>query len=231
MSVVGNKPADKLLTSDDVQDGAISTNDLANLSVTPAKLSTGAPSWDVSGNLVSSGNTTSYQNDTGVSTYASLNAIKNGGASLQGIVSTVGGYLGTTNNYPVYFRTNNLDKFSIATDGSFSSVIPGGSTLYPEFKCRAWVSFVGATGVIRASGNVSSVVRNSTGNYTITFAKEMPDVNYAVFGTGQGAGGGGVLSVGPLASGIYTTTQVQIGSQIYTGASNDGTVISISILR
>jgi hypothetical protein len=38
MSVVGNKPADKLLTSDDVQDGAISTNDLANSAVTSAKI-------------------------------------------------------------------------------------------------------------------------------------------------------------------------------------------------
>jgi hypothetical protein len=38
MSVLGNKPADKALSSDDIQDGAISTNDLANNSVTTPKI-------------------------------------------------------------------------------------------------------------------------------------------------------------------------------------------------
>jgi len=49
----------------------------------------------------------------------------------------------------------------------------------PIFACRAWVNFNGTgTVAIRASGNVSSVTRNSTGNYTVNFTTGMPDANY-----------------------------------------------------
>jgi hypothetical protein len=50
-----------------------------------------------------------------------------------------------------------------------------------NYKCRAWVNFDGVTtATIRASGNVSSVTRNSTGNYTVNFTTAMPDANYAI---------------------------------------------------
>jgi hypothetical protein len=51
----------------------------------------------------------------------------------------------------------------------------------PVYACRAWVNFDGTTspGTIRASGNVSSVTRNATGNYTVNFTTAMPDANYA----------------------------------------------------
>lgn len=46
---------------------------------------------------------------------------------------------------------------------------------------RAWVNFNGTSTVaIRDSGNVSSITDNGTGNYTINFTNNMPDVNYAV---------------------------------------------------
>jgi hypothetical protein len=34
---------------------------------------------------------------------------------------------------------------------------------------------------IRASGNVSSITDNGTGNYTVNFTTAMPDANYAGF--------------------------------------------------
>lgn len=51
----------------------------------------------------------------------------------------------------------------------------------PIYSCRAWCNFNGTTTppTIRASGNVSSVTRNSTGEYTVNFATAMPDANYA----------------------------------------------------
>jgi hypothetical protein len=54
----------------------------------------------------------------------------------------------------------------------------------PRYACRAWVNFDGATTppTVRSSGNVSSVVRNSTGDYTITFLENMPDANYCISG-------------------------------------------------
>ena len=53
----------------------------------------------------------------------------------------------------------------------------------PYFGVRAWVNFNGTgTVAIRASGNVSSVTDNGTGDYTINFATALPNANYAVFG-------------------------------------------------
>ena len=57
----------------------------------------------------------------------------------------------------------------------------------PIFACRAWVNFNGTgTVAIRASGNVSSITDNSTGNYTVNFTTAMEDVNYAFTSTSVG---------------------------------------------
>lgn len=54
----------------------------------------------------------------------------------------------------------------------------------PIFGVRAWVNFVGdgsnGSCTINASGNVSGVVKNGTGDYTITFNTAMSDANYAI---------------------------------------------------
>jgi hypothetical protein len=72
----------------------------------------------------------------------------------------------------------------------------------PSYACRAWVNFDGtrdATGAastantnrfIRASGNVTSVLRTGVGNYRITFTTPMSNANYCVnisYGTIVGA--------------------------------------------
>ena len=68
------------------------------------------------------------------------------------------------------------------------------NTALPLFGCRAFVNFNGTSftdvgGVnhctIRASGNVSKVVRTGTGTYTIHFATAMPDANYAASISGE----------------------------------------------
>ena len=58
-----------------------------------------------------------------------------------------------------------------------------------SFASRAWVNFNGAgTVAIRASGNVSSITDNGTGDYTINFATAMPDANYSIMGmSGRGS--------------------------------------------
>ena len=49
-----------------------------------------------------------------------------------------------------------------------------------NFKCRAWVNFNGiGTVAIRASGNVSSITDNGTGDYTVNFIDAMPDADYS----------------------------------------------------
>jgi hypothetical protein len=62
----------------------------------------------------------------------------------------------------------------------------------------AWVNFAGTTGTVRASYNVSSVTRASTGLYTVNFATALADANYAVSAS---AGSGG--SVGGFAIASY----------------------------
>jgi hypothetical protein len=69
--------------------------------------------------------------------------------------------------------------------GQFTAHLGAPATLLPKFDCRAWVNFNGTNGAIRASGNVSSVVRNGVGDYTVNFAAAMPDANYGVMLTGN----------------------------------------------
>jgi hypothetical protein len=58
----------------------------------------------------------------------------------------------------------------------------------PVYACRAWVNFNGTgTVAIRASGNVSSITDNGTGDYTINFTTAMEDTSYAVAPTCQHA--------------------------------------------
>jgi hypothetical protein len=90
-----------------------------------------------------------------------------------------GMFLPATN--AVGISTNGVERHRIASDGAQSSVIPGGSTLLPEFKCRAWVNFNGTgTVAIRGSGNVSSVADYGVGEYGPTFTTAMPDVNWSL---------------------------------------------------
>jgi hypothetical protein len=74
-----------------------------------------------------------------------------------------------------------------AADGSFATLKfnSGYGSVATAYGCRAWVNFNGSTATIRASGNVSSITRNSTGNFTINFTTAMPDANYAVASVGH----------------------------------------------
>lgn len=65
------------------------------------------------------------------------------------------------------------------------------STLHNGWLCRAFVNFNGTgTVAIRSSGNVSSITDNGTGDYTINFATNLPDADYAPFICSSAAIGG-----------------------------------------
>jgi hypothetical protein len=88
----------------------------------------------------------------------------------------------------------------------------------------AWVNFVGSSGTRNASYNVSSVTRNGTGDYTVTFASALTDANYAalVSGIAGGAGRGFALSATPTTTSCaaYCTT---------VGAAVDPTQVYVAI--
>jgi hypothetical protein len=100
--------------------------------------------------------------------------------------------------------TNGVSRFRVEPTGQIKSVYE--STVGTDFNtqldngyfCRAWVNFDGtgtfspnpSSGKIRASGNVSSITDNGTGDYAVNFTTAMPDENYSVTAmVGEGVSG------------------------------------------
>ena len=73
---------------------------------------------------------------------------------------------------------------------------------------KAWVQFVGSTGAINGSFNVSSVTRNATGYYTVNFITAMPNINYCpIANTGFNTSSGylgGIISMFTKNTSAYT---------------------------
>jgi hypothetical protein len=77
---------------------------------------------------------------------------------------------------------------SVGGNLSFNS---GYGSAAVAYGCRAWVNFNGTgTVAIRASGNVSSITDNGTGDYTANFTTAMPDASYSVSGSTVGSSTG-----------------------------------------
>jgi hypothetical protein len=95
----------------------------------------------------------------------------------------------TTNGGHYRVSTGGSIRATVQSDGSQWSVIPSGTTLYQEFKCRAWANFDAVNLTIRGGGNFSSISRASTGVYSASFTTSMPDANYCAVGTSGGSGG------------------------------------------
>ena len=121
-------------------------------------------------------------------------AVTSGGTGVATSTGTGANVLGTSPT----LTTPTFDSASLVT-------ISGTAPLY---MCRAWVNFNGTgTVAIRASGNVSSITDNGTGDYTVNFTTAMPDANYQI-NTSIGVlstGSGGV-------AGVYTSATVPTAS-------------------
>jgi hypothetical protein len=99
----------------------------------------------------------------------------------------------------------------------------------PIYACRAWVNFNGTGAVaIRASGNVSSITDNGTGDYTVNFTTALPDADYSISCTSvNGSGATASFAIFSLRSDISvsgdpltkTTTQVRIGNKGMSGST------------
>jgi hypothetical protein len=161
--------------------GAVGANNLATNAVTEVKIANNA----VTTNKINNGAVT-VPKIGATGTPGSGNFLR-GDGSWQGvptptIASTAEAQAGTNN-------TNFLTPLRMREGFNAS-----GSA--PVYACRAWVNFNGTTTTptIRASGNVSSVTRNGTGDYTVNFSTAMPDVNYSAIASikeivGDGFGG------------------------------------------
>jgi hypothetical protein len=158
---------DLSVSTNKIQDNAITTAKIAAGAVIPADLSTGAPSW------------------------------------------TEAGLLQFNSGYG-----------SVAT----------------AYGCRAWVNFNGTgTVAIRASGNVSSITDNGTGDYTINFTNALPDANYSVVGMSDPATGSGLNQQWFITCNnqgtARTASLVRIVSLTYGLAAIDSAINQIAIFR
>jgi hypothetical protein len=99
----------------------------------------------------------------------------------------------------------------------------------PVFACRAWVNFDGTgTVAIRASGNVSSITDNGTGDYTVNFTTAMPDANYVVQANTTGFN----TNVQQNNTFNQTTTQYRLQTRDTVGnAFSDTTFVTTSVIR
>lgn len=100
----------------------------------------------------------------------------------------------------------------------------------PIYACRAWVNFNGTgTVAIRASGNVSSITDNGTGDYTVNFTTAMEDVNYVAVFSGSNTNEGRAWGLGNAAP---TTTTIRLISFGYNGGALSDTAQSyVAIFR
>jgi hypothetical protein len=116
------------------------------------------------------------------------------------------------------------------TSGGDLSFNSGYGSSAVAYGCRAWVNFNGTGAVaIRASGNVTSITDNGTGDYTVNFTTAMPDANYtAVYGSGEGTATSGLRVA---ASSGNTTTTSRIAIRNLSNSLQDAEVICVSVFR
>lgn len=94
--------------------------------------------------------------------------------------------------------------------------------------CKAWVRFDGTVATpstIYGAFNVSSVTRNGTGDYTINFTTAMPNVNYCIVATTQGARVIMGTTLANYATGSCNVTSYDVGGSAYFNANPINVVI------
>ena len=138
--------------------------------------------------------------------------IQSNGTTVLGVTSTGASVTGTQ---------------SVSGDLSFNSGYGSSAVAYG---CRAWVNFNGTgTPAIRASGNVSSITDNGTGDYTVNLTTAMPDGNYsAVSSGGTGSNNIRLSSCSPVTT--TSTSQIRVlGITVGAGSLIDLEVVSVAI--
>jgi len=136
--------------------------------------------------------------------------------------------------------TNN--KLSLAANAGEIKKAINADNDPPIYACRAWVNFNsqrnqsdtaassnGANVLVVGSGNVASVLKNSTGNFTITFTTPMPDANYAVtVSTNPVSNIARNFSVGPVS---LSAGSVTVACESSDGAAVDQIPMCVAIFR
>jgi hypothetical protein len=150
------------------------------------------------------------------------------------------GYLATRTNHNLVFQTNATTQATITTAGLFQ-FNSGYGSVATAYGCRAWVNFNGTgTVAIRASGNVSSITDNGTGDYTVNFTTAMPDADYSIVGGFSREPGSGATSTNTYnintnnATGLNvapTTSAFRVAILIYGTGGSDISYVNLAVFR
>jgi uncharacterized protein (AIM24 family) len=151
--------------------------------------------------------------------------IQSAGTTIAAIASTGMAVTGTLSASGAATLSSTL---GVTGDLSFNS---GYGSAAVAYGCRAWVNFNGTgTVAIRASGNVTSITDNGTGDYTVNFTTAMTDANYSTTGTSGGVNTGYVLGVYSSAA-SPSTTAVRVGNfRAGTGLADEA-YINVTVHR
>jgi len=124
---------------------------------------------------------------------------------------------------------------AIISDGSANIQFNSGyGSVATAYGCRAWVNFNGTTAspsTIRGSGNVTSVTKNGTGDYTVNLTNAMPDANYGVSISGRQIAASNLYSSAVKSGTTPTASAVNIVSIAATGNAGDSDFIYVAIFR
>jgi hypothetical protein len=132
-----------------------------------------------------------------------------------------------------------VDGTMIYADSSGNMQFNSGyGSVATAYGCRAWVNFNGTgTVAIRASGNVTSITDNGTGDYTVNFTNAMPDANYAMSGTCEQYTAGASSATNAVGS-AYLVSRTTSSIRIYvrytavgSAAMNDVAFVELSFFR
>jgi hypothetical protein len=100
------------------------------------------------------------------------------------------------------------------------------------YTAKAWVNFNGTgTVAIRASGNVSSITDNGTGDYTMNFTNAMVDGNYSFSGSGGNATGSLPLYALMPYSNAMLTGSCRFHVNFVSGTAEDPITVTAEIVR
>ena len=123
-----------------------------------------------------------------------------------------------------------IEAARLDTSGNFL-FNSGYGSVATSYGCRAWVNF-NATPTIAASGNVTSITKNGTGDFTVNFTNAMPDANYsAQYNTRPSSGA--IVDICNISSvaGPTTTTCRVFSGQSSNGAGRDPVVAFFAVFR
>lgn len=132
--------------------------------------------------------------------------------------------------------TQTLTNKTLTTPNINSAQVATVSGTAPIYFARAWVNFNGTgTVAILASGNVTSITDNGTGEYTVNITTAMPDANFVVSGSAHyladNSNPPAALLLSRKTGSLQTTTTVAVQSWISGSNAIDCQRVEVVVFR